>query len=300
MSDSPDWSKGVTFLPGAQVTLSAQDFPDWTDGVVPIQGPILPHQDFPDWTKAVGQVSGVFSGPPSIATLSAWYDANGFTGLADGAHLTIWPDLTANGNDLTVITIGGAPPFPTYYKTTPANLINGLPAVWFPRVASYSASISSSPNYILTNSSGSFTAFTVFLVNTFYPGQRSSIFGQNTGNNGFRPTFCTVNSTTFLPGASIDTARDASSTVSTGAAHVLVSQGNAGANSWLVQLDGSATTGTLTSALATAASQIFIGSTTSGSYFDGAVGECFVYSSALSSGQIATVLAYLRGKWGTP
>lgn len=76
------------------------------------------------------------SGPPPTPPLAgyvAWYDASQITGVADAAALASWPDLSGNGHTAVQATV---PQQPTYYKTTPAFLVNGKPAVWFNAVAS--------------------------------------------------------------------------------------------------------------------------------------------------------------------
>lgn len=62
---------------------------------------------------------------PFTTGLAAWYDASQISGVADGASLTSWPDLSGNGITLsTARTV-----YPTFYKTTSAFLVNGLPSV---------------------------------------------------------------------------------------------------------------------------------------------------------------------------
>ena len=67
-------------------------------------------------------------GPP-VTGYFAWYDASQITGVADGANLRDWKDLSGNHYDATPPVF--ADQGPIFYKTTSAKLINGLPAVWF-------------------------------------------------------------------------------------------------------------------------------------------------------------------------
>lgn len=67
------------------------------------------------------------SGPP-VPGYVGWWDASRLTGLADGASLATWPDLSGNGNDLVQADTALQA---AYFKTTSDKLVNGLPAVWF-------------------------------------------------------------------------------------------------------------------------------------------------------------------------
>lgn len=58
----------------------------------------------------------------------AWYDASQISGVADGAALATWPDLSGNGFDLKQATAAAQP---IYYSSTALQLINGLPTVHF-------------------------------------------------------------------------------------------------------------------------------------------------------------------------
>jgi Pectate lyase superfamily protein len=56
------------------------------------------------------------------------YRADQITGVADATAISAWPDSSGNGFPLAQATGANQP---TFYKTTAAKLINGLPAVWF-------------------------------------------------------------------------------------------------------------------------------------------------------------------------
>lgn len=49
-SDFHDWVKAIVVFPNLSA-VSAQDFPDWTDGIVQVTGSVSQTQDFPDWVK---------------------------------------------------------------------------------------------------------------------------------------------------------------------------------------------------------------------------------------------------------
>lgn len=57
--------------------------------------------------------------------MAAWYRADSLSGLADGAKVASWPDLSGNGYTATQGTVGVQP----IYK---ASVINGKPVVRFP------------------------------------------------------------------------------------------------------------------------------------------------------------------------
>jgi len=126
--DNPDWTDSITLIPGDPALAAGVDYPDWTDGVYDVTGTISAGEDFPDWVKAVGQVTLPIISPTDVSDLTGWWDASQITGLADGAAVTSWPDASGLGRPQHPSTLGRTPP--TYYKTTSAKLVNGLPAVW--------------------------------------------------------------------------------------------------------------------------------------------------------------------------
>lgn len=80
-----------------------------------------------------GTLLGVTALAPAAAQslptsgLTLWYKADAVTGQADNTLLTLWPDSSPSGNDLTATTTYA----PTYRAGTPG-LFGGLPYVYFP------------------------------------------------------------------------------------------------------------------------------------------------------------------------
>lgn len=67
--------------------------------------------------------------PRVIAQLNpvGWYEGDSIVGVADGGLVSSWTDLSGNGNHITA----AGSLRPTFYKTTPAQLLNGKPTVFF-------------------------------------------------------------------------------------------------------------------------------------------------------------------------
>ena len=70
---------------------------------------------------------------PPVAGYTGWWDASQISGVADGAKLSSWPDLSGNGHHLAQATGANQP---TYYKTTVGQLVNSQPVVVFDGAAS--------------------------------------------------------------------------------------------------------------------------------------------------------------------
>jgi concanavalin A-like lectin/glucanase superfamily protein len=216
---------------------------------------------------------------PPVAGYIAWWDATAITGVADAAALSSWTDSSGNGHTLTS-TFN-----PTYYKTTSAKLVNGLPAVWFNgsntsmtatvssqvqpvtliAVVSGATSLSSGPCLIATNAgSGDILAAT----NTvwFYNAGNGVVGGGPTPNSGTHQVAGVFN--------------------------------HAGASSLTV--DGSTSTTADPGAIAPGPNCTIGATGGGGGFLNGALCEIIYYPFALSSTDIGSVASYLSPKWGTP
>lgn len=81
--------------------------------------------------RAIRQPAGVAAppfDPTVIAGVVGWWPADSL-GLADGAAVPLWPDMTGNGHDLAPLVGGGASTPGTFV----ASAVNGKPAVAFNR-----------------------------------------------------------------------------------------------------------------------------------------------------------------------
>lgn len=93
---------------------------------------------------------------PPVAGYKAWYDPTLITGHTDGSVLSSETDQSGNGWTLTPASGFTAP---TYYSTTSAKLINGLPTIY------YNSSVGDVQVSALFNSStGLAQPFTLYLV----------------------------------------------------------------------------------------------------------------------------------------
>lgn len=72
--------------------------------------------------------------PRSIPGMRQWLDASTLSNGADGDPVSAWSDYSGQGNDVSQAT---AAKRPTLRRTTPANLIGGLPTVSFDGVDDY-------------------------------------------------------------------------------------------------------------------------------------------------------------------
>lgn len=276
--DFPDFTSGVGTVSGSG------DFPDWTSGVTIFPGPIIPSADFPDWTVASIQYTTPVVNPNVVtapAGLGAWYQADAITGFADGAALTNWPDSSGNGRPLGPIA---APSDPTYYKTTAAKLINGLPAVWFAKASINALKTASNPNIVQPITTLCVLQSPSLSSNMIAVGLANVVALEES------PVFYAIDAPTALTGGTTDTNVHTVCTVLNGANGLIrvdgtqVAAGNVGTNN-----PGSA--------------PIWMGTLFNGIVdpWDGPICELILYwGSALTLTQIQAVEHYLKVKWGTP
>lgn len=220
-----------------------------------------------------------FSSAPAIPTppvsgYLAWYDASQITGIADGGSLASWSDSSGNGYTMTQATGGDQP---TYYKTTSAKLINGLPAVWFNGS---------------TDSIGNTAISVAQPVTIFVVAQRTSGTGQLfAGDNVDQLTFAASGSVWELYAGSPlngSTAFDTS-------VHVFSTVANSSSSLFRVngtqQAAGNAGTFGLIGGL------LLSGSFAGTGLWTGPICEVIVYGSALLTASITSVESYLTTKW---
>lgn len=70
--------------------------------------------------------------PRRLGSLAIWLDASQLFGVADGAEVATWNDLSGNGNDATQSTSSKRPTYQT-------NILNGRPALQFDGVDDFLA-----------------------------------------------------------------------------------------------------------------------------------------------------------------
>ena len=208
------------------------------------------------------------------------YDASVLTGT-DGQTLSSWPGVS--GPTLSSSVPGMS--FPSWWKTTTANMINGQPAVSF----------SGTQATVAASAISQSQAFTVAVIakpseaisaNTYY------FVSSNTGATDF---YAQTNAVHLYAG----TATSGVGTYDTNA-HLFVGIFNGSSST--IQVDG--TSGSGLAAGAGALSGAFaVGNGSSSSSvgpFKGLMGQVVMWSRALSGSDLASLRAYSKAKWGTP
>jgi len=222
--------------------------------------------------------------PTDIAGLQLWLDANDASTLFQDAAKTTpagggdvvgaWADKSGQGNDATQATTANKP-------TVSAAAINGINAI-----------LGDGTDDELDISVGPLTVETIFAVVTNNSsGSDRTVLGVNasfrlrfpaTGTNEIEYRYNAVN-------ASI------SAGFTEANANIFRAIYN-GTQSNLSVNDGIPDT-QITAQAGHTWGQVFSGPTR---YFSGLMGELLIYDSALSVGNIALILDYLKNKWGTP
>jgi hypothetical protein len=264
-----------------------------SEGVV--QAPTWPSTGYP-WGACAGLVQIALPPVSPVSGYSAWYDASQITSVADGASLASWSDLSGNGN--TMAATGTAEP--TYYKTTSAKLVNGLPAVWF----------NGSTNIMATSSpiSTARTGVTMFVVTQNTAGG-AYYGGLAPFCNGGGPSINTYNSPQpngYFGWLSNGVAWEATTTpANTGLNAICLALGTS-AGTTAVYLNGAQLSSTGYSEPNTPSGPALLGGhfigtpgDSTGQYLTGPLCEALFYPSLLSAANILSVFNYLNHKWGT-
>lgn len=219
---------------------------------------------------------------PILTNMTGWWKADAITGVADAASLASWLDSSGNSRTLTSSGVNE----PTYYKTTSAKLINGLPAVWF---------TAANPSFMIFSgwpgNAQPYTHYVVLLATT--PANAQTMLSSENGGTEQEALFLQTSTYkqyaggTSLAGGTTGSVAHLVTGVFTGASSVLyvdgtqVATGSPGTNS-----EGS--------------TALYLGSNQGSSNFDGALPETILYKVAHNSTQVGTNHSYLSAKWGTP
>jgi hypothetical protein len=221
------------------------------------------------------------SGAAPRAGYTLWWKADAITGVADNTGLAAWPDASANHYDLAQATGANQP---TYYKTTPAKLLNGLPTVQF-------------------NGTTHSMATGVGVANTGAP---STGFGvvQTNATSAFQQILSAAGAFNWLYLSSAYEIDGNTSGIAGGAVttawHCLAWQLQPGAGTTILRRDGTQVASGTTISNSTLTNPTLTMS--AGSHFlNGAIAEIVLYNNnALSLADIQANEAYLKTKWGTP
>lgn len=217
-----------------------------------------------------------------LAGYVAWYDASQIVGFADAASLTSWADASGNGH--TLINAPGAS-HPTYYSSTGAKLVNGLPAVWFDHASQTG----------MYNSAGFGSAlsqpFSVAVVAKVTNNTQDCNITDGGPTNDCALGVASSTFEMFAGSLLNDGASDAN-------LHLFAGVYNAGSS--VLYIDGSSVASG--AAGSNALNQFLLGNANTGTglAMSGPICEALVYHSALSSGQVSSLRTYAQTKWGTP
>ncbi len=240
-------------------------------------------------TVAFGNPSGAWTAAPPVSGYLGWWDASQIS-ASDGSALSSWSDLSGNGYDLTQPTSGDQP---TFYESTWAYLINGLPAVSFNGTSDFMFNTS------FPNQAQPLTIFTVCL----WSGTGSAvqmIFGGDTSGN-----------TCLVWQESGVTTQGGGGSHYSGpgvlhAAQILVDQFN-GASSLLGVAGtepgarGISPVSSGNPGSASLGGGVVLGAggpdTSPSNYYDGLIGEVIFYGSLLTPAQCAAIVRNLVTKW---
>jgi hypothetical protein len=216
----------------------------------------------------------------------AWYDASQITSPpTNGGALSSWNDLSGNGLNLAQAT--GAKQ-PIYYSTTTANLLNGLPTVWF----------NGTSQGMQTAASSGITAMpvSVFIVCKTADGATVNneriLQSNSTITAAFillpPPSYVLNGPAVGISGGSVDTNWH----VFTG----LLTSGTC-----TLRLDGAVLTTGSVGATPTS-NPITLGalSGVTGQYLNGAIAEVILYTTTLSGANVTAIESYLTSKWFAP
>lgn len=225
--------------------------------------------------------------PKSIGNLRLWLDASHIAGLADGAALASWTDLSGNGSHATQSTPAAQP---TFY----ANVLNGRPGVQFDGTADCLQAASVTFSLL--------TAFAVFqisgngLVYEHGPG------GADTNNTYLYTT--TANTLFFRRNTTNDSAKNYIANWGSDNAAKIARHTYGGTHAThTLHVNGALAT--LTNVLAgepgasSVTAALNIGSRNQTTAFvTGYLFELILYDAALDGGQCRRIERYLSTKWG--
>lgn len=225
---------------------------------------------------------------PPVAGYVAWWDASKITGVSDGATLSSWADSSGNGNNLTVGT--GSP---TYYKTTPAKIINGLPVVNFLSPGQYFTS-----NSAAFNVGNPYTWIFIMQCDSVPTASNQVPWTTNQGTPAINIIGGTPAQMKMIAGLTPPVVGNVDANL-----HYWGFVFNSGSS--IGQLDGTQTTGlnpgTQSPLSVGGYTTTYIPDSFSTAFnFLGRVCEIIFYASALTTTQLNSLRAYAQTKWGTP
>ncbi len=221
---------------------------------------------------------------PYTTGLTLWLDASQITGVADGATLATWPDMSGNGYNATQATAGNDP---LYYKTTASKLVNGLPAVWL---------TNGTTDYMATGAfAAALTTGTVFAVGAITDtGNNGILYDGIAGGNRWTMSGDGSGDIDMFQGIVLAWAQAVPTGVHQWTAQFLGTASSFARQDGVLVATGNAGADTLTG--------VTLGQSPTGTQQDtGAIFcELLIYSPPLTGAQIASVESYLHQKWFVP
>jgi hypothetical protein len=225
--------------------------------------------------------------------LGAWFEASAITGLANGAYLSDWKDLSGNGNNATQTVASNQPIYVL-------NAMNGLPVARFnsnnSTYLSFNRPVQDDFTIIIVyqstqNNQGTGTAFFqgAGLVNGDQPGAQND-FGTQLNANG------QITAGTGNP----DTSISSGGGLNDGRPHVVTFERTESTGALALYVDGlQVATGTGSTSPLTAPSQLDLGAVPSGGGFlNGDIAEVLVFDIVLTDDARAADENALKGKYG--
>lgn len=222
--------------------------------------------------------------PADISDLRVWYEADSL-GLANGAEVTNWPDLSGFDSDLPAVSESSRPSYVT-------NAVNGHAAVEF-----FGNDGLERPNGSISDVTGRWTTFAVFLTDTV-----SGVHLLFNGDDGLsnqpprQSQFMRINGTAFETVINGNTVDAAGVTLSTGTWYIgEVLREQTQAQTFINGVGNGATAATMVSE----PSEGFdMGRFPTGFFWDGKIAEVIGYSRDLDSTERTAVRTYLATKYG--
>jgi len=227
------------------------------------------------------------SGAASIPPPASWWKADDITGKSDGDSLATWLDSSGNGNHLTQATGGSQP----VYKT---NRANGLPAVNF-------GTINASSYFDIPRFFAAYTEGEIFLVlraDEDFSAVESGLMalGGSSSNDSYTEAVSGYVRSSF--GTNLDRTT-VTSLLSLTLRNWRTANFASAAYDFRMRMDGVEVFVNVTSNPVTwpGVGLAWLGKNRVGAFFHGDIAEILFYPSVLSSGDRATVQAYLTAKY---
>jgi hypothetical protein len=247
-------------------------------------------------SAGAGAGSSEVSALPSL--LNAWFAASAITGLANGAAVSNWTDLSGNGNNATRTITGNDVPF-SDYPSYITNAMNGQPVVRF---------ISTNFTYLSFNRpiQDDFTIMIVFQSTQNTQGAGTEFYQGAGLVNGDQPdvqndfgTQLNANGQVVVGTGNPDTSINSGPGFNNGRPHVATFERTESTGALVLYVDGvQVASGTGGTESLTAPPSLDLGAVPSGGgFFSGDLAEVRLYSAALSASARQSAETALRVKY---